>query len=797
MFSVFACLFRLLQTGWSPWKCAQWATLLSILSFFSFPAAAQSSSITGTVKDASQGVVADASVHLRRLSTGYVVQTNADAQGLFVFNGIAPGTYEIEVLAHGFDRFLQSGIVVNAGKSTALEINLSLPSSSETVNVSASQLTEPNVSQVGPFTNLPLQDTPYSINIMTSDLIESVQASTVDQLWRLNPFVENPVPQTRTGSGVGYIRGFYTNNQREDGLYSAFPLVDIEDKESVQVLSGESGFLYGVNPPGGLVNYALKRPTLTRYNSVTFGTYGNGSVFAHGDFSGPIDQAGQFGYRLNLLGQDGSTAINYQNISRYLLSGALDWHVASNALLRFDTSYSHYRVDGSPAVWQLGYDGPVPAAPDASTLYGQKYDFDSYRTNKSGLLGTWDLNNYFTLRGGADHMSYERQDFYTNNAITTATTYNSIVLPFAPRNITTYSGQAFLDAKWSSGPIKNLFTFGYDGDIYRERRHEDQSAVITLAKGLPYPEETYLGQPAYNVGLKVSNTISRMINRNLILADTVNLGQHWTVMAGAAYAGLIQNNFAVATGAQTARYNKSEWTPSASIVFKPIAKVSTYFTYIQGLRQGGTAPDTSANPGVVLPPIETSQYELGAKAALGKAQLTFALFNISEGFEYIDPADNLYKQAGRENHKGLELGLTGPVYRGLRIYGGITLLDPRVKSNASNPQLNDSRPPSVAKQLYKLYSEYDIPQLRGLGVTGGVFYTGRSPADQPNRYYVPAFTTGDVGLRYRWSIKERPLTLRANVTNVTNKSYWMASVFGSNLYTGDPRSVAVSLQTRF
>ena len=76
-------------------------------------------------------------------------------------------------------------------------------------------------------------------------------------------------------------------------------------------------------------------------------------------------------------------------------------------------------------------------------------------------------------------------------------------------------------------------------------------------------------------------------------------------------------------------------------------------------------------------------------------------------------------------------------------------------------------------------------------------YTGRNPADQPNRFYVPSFTTGDLGVRYQWFVTDHPLILRANATNITNASYWQASLGGTNLYTGDPRSVAVSLQSRF
>lgn len=760
------------------------------------PLQAQTTNLSGTVRDPSQAAVAGARVVLRKTGGEAAARAETGSDGRFRFGSVAAGVYSVEVQAAGFGPLTQPNVTVGG---QAPELNLILPVGSATANVevTASPYQADTASVAGPFIELPLQDTPYSINIISEDFIRSVQASTVDQLFRLNPFVEDTVPQTRNGSGVGYIRGFNASLIREDGLYAAFPIVDIEDKQSVEVLTGQSGFLYGVNPPGGLVNYELKRPTPARFNSVQGGSYGGASLFGHGDFAGPIDHAGRFAYRVNLLGQGGPTAIEDQNITRGLASGALDWHVSPAALLRFDTSHSSYRVDGSPAVWQIGSTIPIPSPPQGSLLYGQRYDFDTYSANKSGVRGTWEINKAFALRGGADRLGHQRRDFYTNNDFNTDGTYDAIVLPFAPRNITTYSGQAFADGKWNKGPVKNLFTFGYDGDVYRERRHEDQSAVLTIAQDVPYPQQSFLPEPAFTVGALPSNTFSRTVNRNLLLADVLNLGKHWIVLGGGAYDTIRQQNFTVSTGRQSVLYDKSAWTPSVSVEYKPAAAVTTYFTYIQGLQQGATAPDNAANPGVVLPPAQTTQYELGAKASLARSLVTLAVFNIDEPFQFLDPADNTFKQGGRERHKGVELGLTGEVYRGLNLYGGLTLLDPRVSDSPATPEVEDSRPPGVAKQLYKLSADYDLPRSRGFGVTGSVVYTGRSPEDQPNTFFVPSFTTGDLGLRYRLTVRDRPLIFRANATNITNKSYWLASLVGSNLYTGDPRSVAASLETRF
>ena len=52
----------------------------------------------------------------------------------------------------------------------------------------------------------------------------------------------------------------------------------------------------------------------------------------------------------------------------------------------------------------------------------------------------------------------------------------------------------------------------------------------------------------------------------------------------------------------------------------------------------------------------------------------------------------------------------------------------------------------------------------------------------------------DVGLRYQTRVGGRPLTLRADVQNVTNKGYWLAPAFNG---LGAPRTLLLSATVDF
>jgi iron complex outermembrane receptor protein len=91
-----------------------------------------------------------------------------------------------------------------------------------------------------------------------------------------------------------------------------------------------------------------------------------------------------------------------------------------------------------------------------------------------------------------------------------------------------------------------------------------------------------------------------------------------------------------------------------------------------------------------------------------------------------------------------------------------------------------------------VYAEYDLNGVPGFAVTGGAYYTGKQYVDEANHYSLPSFTTFDAGARYRLPLADNALTLRANVSNLTNKAYWL-----SDHFLGAPRTLTFSAQLEF
>jgi iron complex outermembrane receptor protein len=248
-------------------------------------------------------------------------------------------------------------------------------------------------------------------------------------------------------------------------------------------------------------------------------------------------------------------------------------------------------------------------------------------------------------------------------------------------------------------------------------------------------------------------------------------------------------------GSWNSHYDKSAITPSASLIFKPIPSLSTYFTYMEGLEQGGVAPETYyghhvTNAGEVFAPMVDKQYEFGAKQTVGKLLITGALFYIDKADQYVDPNTYTYGQDGREVHKGFEFTMTGKVTDNLTLLGGFTIMK-CTATKTQTPDTQNDRPVDTADEMAKFYVEYALPQVPGLTLDGGVYYTG-SFDNFANTVEYPGVVTFDLGARYKMKLRNTTVTYRLNVQNLTDKNYWMSSD-----YVGPPRTICGSASLSF
>lgn len=655
-----------------------------------------------------------------------------------------------------------------------------------------------SLNQIGPIQGRSLIETPYTINVASQALIENMQAATPEDIQRFSPFVQINQRQASGFTNFVNIRGFtgsgWTQKFEEGMRASSLSMVSMEDKAKVEVLSGLSGFLYGMTNPGGVINYVLKRPTFEPLYKLSVGNYGGSSYFAHADVSDRLNRDGSLAYRLNMVYQDGDTAVDEQSKRRYLISAALDYELSESALLQFAGSHGYDRVAGPHAVWQfLGAEHPK--AFDNSKQWGQTWSYSQLQTSALSAALTWDVNEAIRVRSSISHSRTEREHVLSANIVSPALlgpgNYTPVLIFTAPQQHDNTAGYFFTDMLFTLGGSQHKLTLGYSGDHYKTHQPRHDSTPRPLGALAAFGDTLRLN----SVGLddltraqgRRQRIASRANNNNFILTDDITFNQHWSLIAGITRASIRQSNYDFeGNGALTEQYDRFELTPSVSLIYKPVSELSLYATYIEGLEQGSTAPVNANNSGDLLAPVVSEQYEVGAKWAKGGVLISAALFDIKRANEFLD-TDNIFKQQGFQRNRGIEFSATGKVNKRLTIISGATVLDAKVESTGNND------PVGVAEKLAKLYTEYNLASVvDGLTVTGGIIYTGESAVDTENTQYLPSYTLVDVGARYVFTSDDTPVSLSMNIKNVTGKDYWV-----NNNYLGDPRTVTFSAQVSF
>jgi iron complex outermembrane receptor protein len=364
---------------------------------------------------------------------------------------------------------------------------------------------------------------------------------------------------------------------------------------------------------------------------------------------------------------------------------------------------------------------------------------------KLGVKYSFKLNEYITFRSNFQYdelltkdQTYEYFSFDQNYNL-----YKWMTNYFDKYTSITYSGYMYIDFTFSTYLLNNKLTIGKN----RSKRIDKNYNYITTGQ-----------QDLYNI----------------IIGDDIKIGEKWETLIGFNRASIISKGYNDTKRDTENDYHKNRVNPTFSLIYKPIDKLSVYATYIEGFESGGKVNDQKySNYGEFFDPYVSKEYEFGVKYELNNLLLTLSLFNIEKANQFEDDSNGVLtlKQEGKQIHQGLELSATGKVGSDLSIYGGLTLLDAKVKKT-NNPWEEGKRPGGVPKTIFKLYAEYSLPFLEGATVSAGIQYSGSTYQNIQRNLMYPSVTTFDLGARFKTEIKEIPTTFSIHANNITNKYYW-------------------------
>jgi iron complex outermembrane receptor protein len=623
-------------------------------------------------------------------------------------------------------------------------------------------------------------------------------------------------PSVRVARGFGnfqelyVIRGFAVNSDdmAYNGLYGLLPrqFVASELLERVEILRGANSFVNGAAPGGGgiggAVNLVPKRAPNRDLNQVTLGVESGGQAYGAFDVARRFGEGDRAGVRVNAVHRQGDTAVDRESRELNVLSVGLDYR-GNGYRLSADAGFQEHALDAARPSVTVGAGLRVPSAPDASHNYAQPWTRSTERDTFGTLRAEVDLapNAVAWAALGA------RNGSEFNALTTTTTTDNPGGLNMGrfdnQRDDRTRTGEIGARADLATGPVKHTLSATASAFEMKSFNAYGLSDFAGWSSNLYRPVDVAAPSPTFFTGGSLANPLltHKSILGSFAVADTMALlDDALRVTVGLRHQRIKDYSYDYTTGAQNAGYDQSANTPLAGIVYKPMKNLSLYANYAEALQQGPTASGSTViplNQGQVFAPYTSRQKEVGVKYDSGKLGMSAALFTTAQPMGYVE--NRVFGIFGEQRNRGLELSVFGMPARGLRVLGGLTLLDAEQRRTAG--AVNQGKDAiGVPDTQLNLGTEWDVPGVKGLSLNARALYTSTQYADAANTQQLSSWTRFDLGANYLTRVMDRDVTLRARVDNAFDRNYW-ASAGGypgaGYLVLGAPRTVSVSATMDF
>ena len=623
--------------------------------------------------------------------------------------------------------------------------------------------------------------TPFNMTTFTEKMIQDRQAASVNDVIANDA---STTDQTLSGASQAWnIRGFKSTQQDVsfNGLYGVAPRFysGVEGLDRVEVLKGPGALLYGMAPNGsvgGNINFVPKRAKAgENQNSLTL-SFGNGRQFGQDLDLSHRTEDGKTGVRLNVFHTNGSTSNSDESINTNAMTLGID-HQVGKSKMSLDLGYAYNKIDNMQyrLTFGSGFIGVkgLPAA-DHNKKYGAPDTFrhvtEKYGMYKYDYKFDDNVNAYFAIGARETKMEYLYNDFRLNAKGTASIRYH-VNNQINKAN----SMEVGVKDKFHTGEWKHEVTLSANRyNMKRYMKNRTGSYFVTSYDNPVWGTNTL--DHSWQEPLNDETTLS-----GIALTDVItDPGEDWTFILGGRYQKVKQD---VYTG--SASYDSDAWTPAFGVVKKLGKRVSLYANYIEGLTAGDVA---------VLSPYKAKQVEAGVKYDMGKALATLSAFQIKQNGSM--EKDDVLTSSGEVRHRGVEASLSGEPVKGTRLWGSLMYMDAKYTEDAD---YQGNYEMGIPKWTAVVGAEQDIHGVKGLSVNTRVTYNGSAYVDQANTTKVPQWYRWDAGVKYEFTgFGHHPMTLRADVYNLLNKSYWNA-LNGSTpaLYLGTGRTALVSLEMKF
>jgi iron complex outermembrane receptor protein len=654
-------------------------------------------------------------------------------------------------------------------------------------------------------------DSPVSISVIDQELLQLRQAQTVSEALRYSSGVTTESRPTITIFDQFTIRGFDTYQTFYDGLpllsnnsWNLYPQVDSFATESLEILKGPASSLYGLVPPGGMVNQVAKYPK-DEDETLVRAAVGSDNLFELGvDTTGQLTDNARF--RIVALGRKQDGFQDTTENERYTIAPSVTIDLSKATEL---TLSAYYQDDPEmvpstplPGVGTL-YEAPYGKL-DASVYAGDE-NWNSY--SREVLMLGYKLNHEFS-----ENWSVLQKFRYTD---ADALQQNSYHPSKPPTDGIFLTRSAYLTDEEIDGVTVDTQVAGFvqTGDVAHnllfgvDYQNSDSTVAYrdTLTTDTPVLDLSNIDNDLFDVSslpldFYQEDHVIDIEQIGFYLQDEIRI-DNFTFLLNGRYdqfesTDVAENEYAGFPYGSTTEIDQNEFSGRVAAMYTFDSGWRMYANYSESFEP---VSGTDSVTGEAFKPTTADQVEVGTKyiSSDGATTFTGAYFVLTKQNVVVNTSDFAqYTQNGEVESKGIELELNTRVTNALSVQANATFLDMEVTEDTLDPDVVGKTPVWVAEESASVWANYFFDDaLDGLMLGAGVRYVGETQADKYNTDTVPSYTLVDAVLSY--DMPEYDLKLTGSVSNLTDKEYVGSCYDTNNCWYGAQRRFEIGIEKRF
>lgn len=669
-----------------------------------------------------------------------------------------------------------------------------IPDETITVTGRAQSLYRVGGSSLATGTETPVDETPQSIQLLPSSLIEDQAAHQVTDLYRSISGVSQ-----YSYSGVTF-RGFRQDEIRYDGLrgdpFNGFAVPQLANIEEVQVLKGPAGALFGSGEPGGLINYVTKKPDANRKNRIKITGGNQDFAGAAIDLYGALSDDGSHSYRAGFYQDHENPSRANTDTRNRILDLGYAWEIddTSRLLLQFtdiQQVLGGARLRGIPTDQDGNFlaniDWNANEASDYQRLDARVYLSRLNHDFNDWLSGELALRYYENQEGQAYHEPSGLSDTNSDGLVDwSAREFRDQV-----RNNKGGTLAANLTAKLGNHTLLaggDYFRLKADYLYYRSRQAQGVKGISLI-------------NPIYGISsandykqILVTDTDTLSERYGVFIQDQWAITPDWNLLAGSRLDGFRDRSTNNLTR-QVDSYQDSGASYRLGTTYQLSEQIKPYLLWSTGFVPQDAASQNSSTGGP-FSPEESELWEAGVRTYWFDDAINLNLASyriIKRNVLQTDPNDTDRKVSfGKVRSQGIEADLLGDITDNWVINLSYAYNDTRIKQSYDglSSQVGDRFANAPAHQL-GAWTRYDLTRFNS-AIALGVDYV----SDQLNQsgQTVKPYTVFDASWQTRWQDWE----LQLNLKNLFDKEYAVSGfIERTGHFPGEGRRVYLSVSREF